>query len=136
MFITNNHASLYLFWKVKFGKVARILKKLCPLLSVEVSFALYVFTPNVWNSHFLVGVYFIFLKKRRYANLKVFQFGIYTSMKRSEKESSIRTKFTFSCKVVVAILGWNCVKSIIVTKIVLKNQVWSRVDRVWSKNCF
>ena len=62
-------------------------------------------TPNVGNSHVLVGVYFIFLKKRRYANLKVFQFGIYTSMKRSEKESSIRTKFTFSCKVVVAILG-------------------------------
>ena len=41
--------------------------------------------PIVENSDFLAGIYFIFLKKRPGPNLKVFQYWIWTSVKRSEK---------------------------------------------------
>ena len=41
------------------------------------------------NSHILAGVYFIFLRKRRGANLKVFPCQILTLVKRLEKSKKL-----------------------------------------------
>ena len=51
----------------------------------------------VKNSHILAEIYFIFLKKHFRLNLKVFQYQIQTSVKRSGKQLSSKTNFnTFS----------------------------------------
>ena len=50
--------------------------------------------PIVKNSHILAEIYFIVLKKYSGPNLKVFQYRIWTSGKRSEKELSSKAKFS------------------------------------------
>ena len=61
--------------------------------------------PIVKNSHILAAIYCIFLKKRPGPNLKVFQYRIWTSMKRSEKKLSSKRKFNTFCNLVTLILG-------------------------------
>ena len=57
------------------------------LLSAKFSFAFYAFftAPGFKNSYILTGIYFIFQKKRPEPNLKVFQYQIWTSVKKWEK---------------------------------------------------
>ena len=58
------------------------------------------------HRHSLVGIYFIFLKKRHRPNLKCFQYQVWTSLDRSGKQLSSKTNFSaFFCKIVALILG-------------------------------
>ena len=50
--------------------------------------------PIVRNSHITAGIYFIFLKKHPGPNLKIFQYRIWASVKRSEKELASKTKLS------------------------------------------
>ena len=48
---------------------------------------------NVKNSHMLTGKHFIFLEKCPRLNLKVFQYQIWTLLKRSYQVTQICSKF-------------------------------------------
>ena len=70
------------------------------------------------NSHILVGSYFIFLKNvldqtRHTFNTK---FGLQSRV--WESSYQVRQILRFFCKVVTLILGQNCVKGLIVMKVV------------------
>ena len=91
MFNSNNHASFYLWWRKKIGKVTKIIKILGPWLSAKFLLSMSFLTPLIFkNSHILTEVYFIFLKRRPGSNLKVFRCRILTSTKGSERKPSIR----------------------------------------------
>ena len=61
MFITNNHASFYLWWKENF--VIEVSKYVHDCLQNFLSLSMFLLTaPVVKNSHILAGIYFIFLK--------------------------------------------------------------------------
>ena len=93
--VTNNHTSFHLWWKenlVKQSKFSKYYGHGC-LQNFLLLFMPLLTAPIVKNSHILTEVYFIFLKKRPGANLKAFSYRIWTSVKRSEKELSSKTKF-------------------------------------------
>ena len=52
--------------------------------------------PVIINSHILSGIYFIFLRKCPGRKVKVFQYHIWTSVKRSEKKKKLSSKTSFS----------------------------------------
>ena len=55
--------------------------------------------PIFKNSHFLAEIYFIFLKTHRKSNFRGFQYQIWTSVKRSEKQLSSETNFITSLQI-------------------------------------
>ena len=115
MFITNNHALFHLWWD---KKVLKYYVHDCLW-----NFLLFMFLLTaqiVTNSHILAGIYFTFLKKRPGANLKLFWYQIWTSVKRSVKYLSSNRTFSTFCNLVALILNWNCLKSLKVTKMTRK----------------
>ena len=74
-FIINNHALLHLWWRenlLKHPKVSKYYDKDC-ILNLFVLFMSLLTAPFIKSTHILVGVYFIFVKKRPIPNSKVFQ---------------------------------------------------------------
>ena len=74
-FIINNHALLHLWWRenlLKHPKVSKYYDKDC-ILNLFVPFMSLLTAPFIKSTHILVGVYFIFVKKRPIPNSKVFQ---------------------------------------------------------------
>ena len=64
LFITNNHASLHLCWKenfVKYQKVSKYCAHDC-LQNFLLLFMFLLIASIIKNSHFLAGIYFLFLK--------------------------------------------------------------------------
>ena len=121
MFITNNHASLPLWWKENLVKVTKILKILCPWFSAKFHFGFYVFTSSsnfyrhisagiylmflknvlgqTWNtvlvnSHILAGIYLIFLKKVLDETWRSFKIEFGPQRKYRKKSYQVRQKFS------------------------------------------
>ena len=94
-------------------------KILCPWLFSDVYFAFYFFVnSSSCQKQLCSGWMLLFIsKKLPRPNLKVFGYRIWTSVKRSVKQLSSKTKFSTFCNLVVLILNWNCMKSLMVTKI-------------------
>ena len=92
--------------------------------------------PIVKNNHILAEIYFIFLKKRPRTNLKVFQYEIWTSVKRSKKYYEVRQILAFGCNLVALILDYNCVKGLRATKIVKPIKVEEVCIKLQTENCF
>ena len=132
MFITYNHASFHLLWKEKLLKyyVHHCLQNFL-LLSMSLLTA-----SIVKKSNFLAEIYLIFLKKCPGPNLKVFRCQIWSHWKDWKSSCQVRQNLALSRKLVALILGWNCVKGLIVTKFVKENQVWRSLERVISKKLF
>ena len=57
-------------------------------------------------------------KKRRKTNLKLFQYQILTSVKRSEKQLASKANLEVFCNLNALILSWNCVTGVRINKIV------------------
>ena len=66
--------------------------------------------------------------------MKIFRYLIWTSDQK--KSYQITQNLAVFCKLIDLILGWNCVKDLIATKIVKKNQVCRGLELVRSKNVF
>ena len=75
------------------------------MLVCKISFGFHVFVtaPTVRNSYILAGVYFIFLKKRPGANLKIFRYLIWTSDQK--KSYQVTQNLAVFCKIMGLILG-------------------------------
>ena len=71
----------------------------------------------VKNSHIQAGIYFIFLNKCPKTNLKVFQYQISTTVKRSEKHLASKANFNTFLQLSCSNFRLNCVKRLKVTKI-------------------
>ena len=74
-FIINNHALLHLWWRenlLKHPKVSKYYDKDF-ILNLFVLFMSLLTAPFIKSTHILIGVYFIFVKKRPIPNSKVFQ---------------------------------------------------------------
>ena len=101
MFISKNHDSFYLWQKknlVKYQKASKYygqdsLKNF--LLHFMSSIRPLIFE----NSHFVAEIHFIFLKTHLRSNFKCFQYQIWTSAKRSEKQLSSKTNFITSLQI-------------------------------------
>ena len=131
MFITNNHALFHLWWD---KKVLKYYVHDCLW-----NFLLFMFLLTaqiVTNSHILAGIYFTFLKKRPGANLKLFWYQIWTSVKRLVKYLSSNRTFSTFCNLVALILNWNCLKNLLVSKIVQKIKFEGDRGELEAKTCF
>ena len=84
--------------KRKFGKVSKGLKYYVHdcLKNFLLHFIFLLTAPIGNNSHVLAGIYFYLSKTRPGQKLKAFRYRILTSMKRSVKSLSSRTKFSLS----------------------------------------
>ena len=129
MVITNNHASLHLRWKenlLEYQYVSKYDEHGC-LENFLWSFMSLLTVLFVKNSHILAGIYFIVLKKLPRRNLKGLQtkfgplwkcktnFSTFLQIRCSNfrlKLCHVRQILALSCKFVVLILGWNCVKAL------------------------
>ena len=80
---------------------------ICPCLSAKFTFAFSDFftAPVVKNSHILGGIYFIFWKKHPGPSLKVFQYRVWTSVKRWESSYQVRQNLELFCKSVAVSLS-------------------------------
>ena len=68
--------------------------------------------------------------------MKVFQYQVSTSGKRSKQQFTSKTIFSTFCNLIALIIDWNCVKGLRVTKIVKQikfKAVWGKLGR---KVCF
>ena len=118
----------------KFGKTSKCLKILWKWLSAESYFAFYVLltAPVRFFSSNLLYI----SRKRPKTNVKVFQYRILTSVKRSEKQLTSKASFNPFWNLVARILVWNCVKGLRITKIVNETKfhgIWGELE---AKNCF
>ena len=92
-------------------------------------FMFLLITPIVKNSHILAGMYSIFLKSVLDKTWKSLDTKFETQWKDRKSSYKVRKNLAISCNSVALILDWNCVKGIIVTKIV-KN---IKFEKNWNK---
>ena len=132
MFTTYNHASFHLLWKEKLLKyyVHHCLQNFL-LLSMSLLTA-----SIVEKSNFLAEIYLIFLKNVLDQTWKSSDAKFWSHWKDWKSSCQVRQNLALSRKLVALILGWNCVKGLIVTKFVKENQVWRSLERVISKKLF
>ena len=124
MFITNNHALFHLRWN---KKVLKYYVHDC--LWNFLLFFMFLLTAQIVTN-------FTFLKKCPGANLKLFRYQLWTSVKRSVKHLSSNTTFSTFCNLVALILNWNCLKNLIVSKIVQKIKFEGDRGELEAKACF
>ena len=93
-------------------------------------------TPIVESTNILAGIYFIFLKKCPGANLKVFRYQIWTSVKRSEKELSSTTNFSIFLQLHSSNFSLKLYQKPHIYQNYEKNQVWRSLVQVRSKKLF
>ena len=101
-FDTNNHVSHHLWWKENFlnhQKVSSHYEQNCLQNFLLLFFSLST-TLIVQNSHAWSGIHFIFFKKHCRPNMKSFQFEIWISAKRSEKQLSTMTNFSARLQII------------------------------------
>ena len=149
--------------KKKIGKVTKSLKILFPWLSAKFYFAFYAFTNSsnyyshilagiylmflqnvldkTWasiiiNSHILAGIYLIFLKNVPDQTWRSFTTEFGPRQKYRKRVIKLDKNLALSCNIVALILGWYCVKSLMVNKFIkgIRFQgIWSKLGK---KNCF
>ena len=89
------------------------------------------------NNNIFAATYFIFQYKGSTKNLNVFRYRLWTSVKKSVNLLWSKTIFSFFFYNLVAlILRWNCVKRLIVTKIVQKINFDEDLSELEAKHCF
>ena len=77
-------------WKKNLAKYQKVSKHYDPdcLQNFLLLFVSLLTAPIAKNIHILTGIYFIFLKKRPRPSLKVFQYQIWTSVRKSSYQVS------------------------------------------------
>ena len=96
MFSNNDRTSFHLWWKENLVKDQTFSKHYAMIFFnffflIFMSLLLFLI---VKNNHKLAGTYFIFLKIHTRRNFKNFQYQIWASVKRSEKQLSSNTNFS------------------------------------------
>ena len=139
MFVSNNHASFYLRSKknlVKHQNVSKYYDHDC-VHSFGFLPTLWIITPIDKNSHILVRIYFIFLKKiQARPNLKGFQYQIWKHHKISYQLGQI---LAFFCKLLTQIACsncWNCVKGCRFIKIAKQIKFEGVLGKLDTRICF
>ena len=118
MFITNNHF-VALVVKRKFGKVTKNFKILSPWFSAKFYFAFYVFIDSSnCCSHILSEIYLIFLKNVLDQAWRSFKIEFGPQRKYWKKSYQVRQNLALFCNLVALILGWYCVKGLVVTNFI------------------
>ena len=150
-FITNNHASFYLWWKEKFVKYQKFSKHYVHecLQNFLLHFMSLLTASISKNSGFLAEIYFIFLKNVLDQTWKSSDTKFWTRWKDWKYSFQVRQSLTLFCTLVALSFGWNCVKGFIVIKFFKKKQVWrclvqfrskklfteSTIDEIFERNC-
>ena len=124
--------------KRKFGKLSESFKTLYPWLSAKSSFVFYVLLTDrtVKLSHILTVILLCLSNECPGPIKKVFRYRTWTSVKKSVKQLSSRTKFStfsqFSCSNFILKLR----EKLIVAKFVQKKQISKGLARARSKKLF
>ena len=138
MFITSNHASFHLWWKqnlVKYQKVSKYY--VCDRLQNFVLLSMFLLTALiVKNSLILAGFYFIFLKPSWTKLESLWIPNLDLSEKIGKVVIEVRQNLALFRNLVSLILSWNCVKRLIVTKLVQKINFEGTWGKLKAKNCF
>ena len=90
----------------------------------------------VKNSHILIGIYFIFLKKRPRPNLKGFQYQTWTSVKRSESSYQVNQNFTTFLQITGSNFNLKLCQRPKSYENVPKNHIWRGLWRARIKKLF
>ena len=88
------------------------------------------------KQHILAGIYFIFPKRYPDQTWKFFKTEFGPQQKDRKISYQVRQNLALFFILVALILGWNCVKCLLVTKIVQKinfTEVWRRMEE---RHCF
>ena len=136
MYITNNHASFHLWWKKSLVKYQKVLKYYVhDCLQNFLLLLMFLLTAPMLKTVIFWLEFTLFFWKTSWSKLKSL---LIPNLDLSEKIGShqVRQDLALFNNLLALILNWNCVKSLVVTKIVQKIMFERDWDELEANNCF